>query len=190
MCHLSRSYKLLCVNEGYDPADFNPPVYNNALTNCLFYYAKEDSENHARLRELQRLLFKFDDRIIPMTREEEVQFYLNDAKVFKEGKKKKRIDQDFDEFQKDNMYFAEWSSLFSSENPQRIVGSVLPTIKNKILAQKGIFEDKSHYFVIENKINALITQFSHLHGIKSNPSYMNEFNRSDRVKISYSSIFL
>ena len=87
MSHLSQNYKIMCHNEGYNPTEFNAPIYNNALTSCLFYYSQEDSQNHGRLRELQKMLFRFDDRIIPMTREEEVQFYLNDVKIFKEIKK-------------------------------------------------------------------------------------------------------
>lgn len=33
------------------------------------------------------MLFRFDERIIPMTKEEEMQFYLNDVKVFQKDKK-------------------------------------------------------------------------------------------------------
>ena len=60
-------------------------IYNNALTNCLFTYSKEDANQHGRLREIQKMLFRFDERIIPLTKEEEMQFYLNDVKVFQKN---------------------------------------------------------------------------------------------------------
>jgi hypothetical protein len=55
----------------------------------LFTYSKEDSDQHGRLREIQKLLFRFDDRVMPMTKEEEMQFYLSDVRAFKKDKSTK-----------------------------------------------------------------------------------------------------
>jgi len=47
------------------------------LTGCLFQKCKKDLQTKEKLRQIERQLFDFDERSMPMTKEEEIQLYLN-----------------------------------------------------------------------------------------------------------------
>lgn len=192
MSHLSSSYFTMCKNQGHDHQEFIPHIYNNALTNCLYFYSKEDAEQHGRLREIQKMLFRFDDRVMPMTREEEMQFYLSDVKAFKKANDSSlpNDDNEISEFRDDHVFYNGWGALFNENNTKRIVDNILPKFKSQILNKKGIFPDISCYKIIEKKIDDLTMRYSVNHGIKQNRNYMNEFTIQDRTRISYASRFI
>lgn len=190
MSHLASNYFNMCKTEGHDPKEFIPHIYNNSLTNCLYYYSKEDAEQHGRLREIQKMLFRFDDRVMPMTREEEMQFYLNDVKAYKQAKADiPSKENDIENFRGEFDFYQNWDSLFNEGKTERIVERILPQFEIEILGKKGIFPDESCYGLVKEKIKELRNRFSVSHGIRRNDEYMNEFSEKDRGKISYESNF-
>jgi len=193
MTTLGHIYRKKCKQEGYKDWEFVPHIYNNCLVNCLFTYAKEDAEEHGRLREIQSILFAVDERIMPMTKEEEMQFYLNDIKVFNKHKKHGgNSGNAITDFQNKYSYFSNWNDLFNEMSTQKITDKVLPSFKSAILNKKSIFSDASQYKVVGKKIEELRVAF--MSGTFSRKIYnyledddLGEFNITDRSRISYTS---
>jgi hypothetical protein len=75
--------------ENFSDDEFIPHVYKDALLKCLRAYSKEDSEEHGRLKELQRMLCDIDDRVGDFGSEDEDQWELNVVEQFRNKMKRK-----------------------------------------------------------------------------------------------------
>ena len=73
LANLAYIYDDMAKAENYKDDEFIPHVYKDALLKCLRAYSKEDSEEHGRLKELQRMLCDIDDRIGDFGSEDEEQ---------------------------------------------------------------------------------------------------------------------
>lgn len=60
----------------YRSDEFIPYIYSNAVTGCLYSKCKKDSQTIEKLRQIERQLFDFDERVMPLTKEEEMNQYL------------------------------------------------------------------------------------------------------------------
>ena len=152
----------------------------------MLFRSKEDSEHHGRLVEIQNLLLKFDDRVLPLGKEIELLFYLNELKVLKKYKDNtpKEV-KHLQSFRNHYMYYENWKALFDETNPEQIRKRILPNYKTAIKAKKGIFPDESNYRVVSNKIDDLDRKYS-----KQGTIFKNEFsemNNTDRMRIHFES---
>lgn len=83
------------LTSSYRAEEFIPYIYSNALTGCLFQKCRKDVQTKEKLRHIERQLFDFDERMMPMTKEEEIQLYLNcgDSIESEEGKEEEQSDE-------------------------------------------------------------------------------------------------
>jgi hypothetical protein len=130
---------------------------------------------------------------MPMTKEEEMQFYLSDVKAYKKNNEKKPENQEeVDNFRSDHIYYNNWNSLFDETSPERIVDRILPSFKSAIMNKKGIFPDPSHYVIVKNKIEQMVKKYSNEHGFSADDVSLlkhniSEFTETDRSRISFAS---
>ena len=151
MANLAFIYKDLCISKNFPEHDFNPQYYHDALINCLRAYSKEDSNEHGRLKELQKMLCEIDDRVPDLEVSDQEHFQQNVVISYeKKFRKKHSNTSDLENYTEQYTYYSNWSNLFKETHPEKIEKRILPTIKSALLNKKGIFDDDTAYQLLDS----------------------------------------
>lgn len=182
--NLAYVYKDMCETKNFKDDDFVPDIYREALLTCLKAYSREDSNEHGRLKELQKLLVGIDDRVKAFDVDENESWEQNNYDQYKKTyKKQPSSTEELENFTGEYKYYSNWKTLFQETNQEKIEKRILPTLKSALMNKKGIFNGEQDYKSIGAYIDKISQLLSTRRGTSDTLSdmYSNDNKKSSEI---------
>lgn len=142
---------------------------------------------------MRTLLQSFDERIVPLSDEEYMQFYLQEIKVYKTtNTKRPDKEEDIIDYRRAFLLYPRWENFFSSVVADSITGDYLKLYKSHLFNSLAIFHNKECLTKAQEKLNKIYNYYLKIPDTspvmsQDSSNELSEFTVDDRHRIRFES---